>query len=220
MADRVVVLSANPGRVHTVLEVPLPHPRDYRTPELLRLVDELHDIITGHELPDVAGPPPESEPIEPLPDASASEIKGLLEYLDARGGREDLFRISAETNREFGRVITVVKAAEMLDFVDTPKRTVVLEAEGRRFVAAPPAERTAIWRGRLLELRLFRQLVAALEREPRRRIERDAVLEILAIAMPQEDVERVFGTLVRWAQSGGLFDYDEHAEELVMEQPD
>jgi hypothetical protein len=97
---------------------------------------------------------------------------------------------------------------------------VVLEAEGRRFVAAPQAERTAIWRGQLLTLRLFRQLVAAMQREPRRRIERDAVLEILAIAMPQEDVERVFGTLVRWAQAGDLFDYDDRSEELVMERPD
>jgi NitT/TauT family transport system ATP-binding protein len=220
MADRVVVLSANPGRVRTVLENRLPRPRDYRAPELLRLVDELHDIITGHELPDVSGPPRESDPFEPLPDATASEIKGLLEYLDARGGREDLSRIAAETNREFGRVIMVAKAAEMLDFVDTPKRTVVLEAEGRRFVAAPQAERTAIWRGQLLTLRLFRQLVAAMQREPRRRIERDAVLEILAIAMPQEDVERVFGTLVRWAQAGDLFDYDDRSEELVMERPD
>ena len=219
MADRVVVLSANPGRVRTVLEDRLPRPRDYRAPELLRLVDELHDIITGHELPDVSGPPPVSDPIDPLPDATASEIKGLLEYLDARGGREDLFRIATETNREFGRVIMVVKAAEMLDFVDTPKRTVVLEAEGRRFVAAPQAERTEIWRGQLLTLRLFRQLVAALEREPRRRVERDAVLEILAIAMPQEDVERVFGTLIRWAQAGDLFDYDDRSEELVMERP-
>jgi NitT/TauT family transport system ATP-binding protein len=216
MADRVVVLSANPGRIHTVLENRLPRPRDYRAPELLRLVDELHDVITGRELPDVSGPPPEIEPIEPLPEASASEIKGLLEYLDARGGREDLFRIAAETNREFGRVITVVKAAEMLDFVDTPKRTVVLKAEGQRFVAAPPAERTAIWRGQLLKLRLFRQLASAMEREPDRRIERDAVLEILAISMPQEDVERVFDTLARWAQAGDLFDYDDRSEELKL----
>ena len=217
MADRVVVLSANPGRVHTVLEDRLPRPRDYRAPELLRLVDELHDVITGGELPDVTGPPPEVEPIEPLPDATASEVLGLLEYLDARGGREDLFRIAVETDREFGRVITVVKAAEMLDLVDTPKRTVVLEAQGRRVVAAPPAERTAIWRERVLTLRLFRQIAAALERAPDRRVERDAVLEILAIAMPQENVERVFDTLVRWAQAGGLFDYDERAEELTLE---
>ena len=112
MADRIVVLGANPGRVRTVVEDRLPRPRDYRSGELLRLVDELHDIITGSEMPDVVAPPAGLEPIEPLPDAAPGEILGLLEYLDARGGTDDLFRIAAETNREFGRVITVVKAAE------------------------------------------------------------------------------------------------------------
>jgi NitT/TauT family transport system ATP-binding protein len=216
MADRIVVLGANPGSVRTVLDDRLPRPRDYRSSELLRLVDELHDTITGSEMPDVAGPPPGLEPVEPLPDASPVEMLGLLEYLDARGGTEDLFRISAETNREFGRVITVVKAAEMLDLVDTPKRTVMLDVAGKRLVAAGTADRKVLWREQLLKLRLFRQVLAALEREPDRRIPRDDILEILALAMPQENLERVFDTLVLWAQAGDLFDYDDAKEELVL----
>jgi NitT/TauT family transport system ATP-binding protein len=216
MADRIVVLGANPGRIRTVIEDRLPRPRDYRSGDLLRLVDELHDVITGSEMPDAPAPPAGVEPIEPLPDATPGQIMGLLEYLDARGGSEDLFRIAAETNQEFGRTITVVKAAEMLDFVDTPKRAVILEADGRRFVAASPGQRAAIWREHVLRLRLFRQLVSAMEREPGRRVERDAVLEILAIAMPQESVERVLGTLILWAQAGELFDYDDRTEELVL----
>src|SRR5216684_8113611 len=35
MADRIVILSAKPGRVRTVVQNPLPHPRDYRTPQAL-----------------------------------------------------------------------------------------------------------------------------------------------------------------------------------------
>ncbi len=219
MADRIVVLGANPGHVRTVVENRLPRPRDYRSSELLRLVDELHDVITGGEMPDVPGPPPGAEPIEPLPNAAPGEILGLLEYLDARGGTEDLFRIAAETIREFGQVITVVKAAEMLDFVDTPKRAVILVAEGKRLVAAGPAERKAVWREQVLKLRLFRQVLSAIEREPERRLARDSVLEILALVMPQENLERVFETLVRWAQAGDVFDYDGQAEELVAPEP-
>ncbi len=57
MADRIVVLDANPGRVRTVVENTLPRPRDYRAPGLLHLVDRLHDIITGMEMPDVPAAP-------------------------------------------------------------------------------------------------------------------------------------------------------------------
>ena len=219
MADRIVVLGANPGRVRTVVENRLPRPRDYRSPEVLSMVDELHDIITGHELPDVpvpaAGPMPSA--IEPLPDASASEIVGLLEYLDAHGGREDVFRIAGDTNREFGHLIGVVKAAEMLNFVDTPKRLAVLEPDGQRFVRSTPVERKAIWREQLLKLHLFHEIHQVLGRQPDHSIDRDFVLETIIMRLPQENYERIFQTLIRWARFGDLFAYDETTQTVSLQ---
>jgi NitT/TauT family transport system ATP-binding protein len=224
MADRIVVMSANPGRVRTVVENHLPRPRDYRSPEALRLVDELHEIITGSELPDVvpaaaaaAAPalvPP--EPIEPIPAATPSEIHGLLEYLDARGGSEDVFKIAADTGRAFGDVITVVKAAELLDFVDTPKRLVVLEAAGQRLLRAAAVEREAVWREQLLKLRLFREIVEGLRRQEDGEMDSDSVLETIALQMPYENYERVFETVVKWGLFGDLFEYDDEARVLRL----
>jgi NitT/TauT family transport system ATP-binding protein len=217
MADRIVVLSANPGRVRTVVESRVPRPRDYRSPEVLRLVDQLHDIITGAEMPDA---PPDSIPaangaFEPLPEASSSGLVGLLEYLDARGGCEDLFRIAADTNQEFGMVINIVKAGEMLDFLDTPRRMVVLEPEGQRFVKATPVDRKVIWREQLLTLRIFKEVRSMMGAEGK--VEKEAVLAMLQREMPHENYERAFATLVRWARFGELFAYDEGSETLEMQ---
>jgi NitT/TauT family transport system ATP-binding protein len=217
MADRIVVMGTNPGTVRTVVENRMPRPRDYRSPDLQRLVDQLHDIITGSEMPDVAPPVavPGVAPIEPLPEASPSEIVGLLEYLDARGGKEELFRIVADTRREFGQIISVVKATEMLDLVDTPKRMVILADEGRRYLKAPtPEERNRIWREQLVKLRLFRDLDDILSRQPNHEVERDFVFETIALALPEENYGRVFNTLVKWASAGELFEYDEDREVL------
>jgi NitT/TauT family transport system ATP-binding protein len=217
MADRIVVMAANPGRVRTVVENRLPRPRDYRSPDLQRLVDQLHDVITGSEMPDLAAPAaaPALGPIEPLPEASPSEIIGLLEYLDARGGREELFRIVSDTRREFGQVISIVKAAEMLDLVDTPKRMVTLNADGQRFLrTATPEERRAVWREQLLKLRLFRELNEVLEREPDHELDRDFVYETLALALPEENYGRMFDQLVRWARAGDLFEYNTRDHKL------
>ncbi len=211
MADRIVILSANPGRVRTVVENRLPRPRDYRSPEFLRLVDHLHELITGHELPDVppapAGPGPRTP--EPLPEATTSEIVGLLEYLDARGGREDIFRIAGDTHCEFGRMLAIVEAAELLDFVETPRRLVILEPEGQRFLKAAVEERKAIWREQLLKLPLFQLVHDVLQRQPDRAVDRDFVLETLVLHLPQENHERLFNTFIRWARFGNLFAYDE-----------
>jgi len=219
MADRIVILGALPGRVRTVVRNDLPRPRDYRSPELLKLIDRLHEIITGSELPDVpvVAAPREAGFVEPLPEASASEIVGLMEYLDARGGRRDMFHVASDTNREFGRMISIVKAAELLNFVDTPKSMVVLEPEGARFLQALPEERKALWREQLLKLNLFREVHNALQRQPRHEVDRDFVLETIIMRMPQEDYEKVFNTFIRWARFGDLFSYDEATETVALQ---
>ncbi len=219
MADRIVILGANPGRVRTVVKNDLARPRDYRSRELLRLVDHLHEIITGSELPDVpaVAAPRAAGFIEPLPEASASEIIGLLEYLDARGGQQDVFRIASDTNREFGQVISIVKAAEMLNFVDTPKSMAILEPEGRRFVQARPEQRKALWREQLLNLSLFVQVYDLLQRQPNHEVDQDFVLETIIMRMPQENYGKVFNTFIRWARFGDLFSYNEASEVISLQ---
>jgi NitT/TauT family transport system ATP-binding protein len=223
MADRIVILAAGPGRVRTVVENRLPRPRDYRSPGALQLVEELHGIITGSELPDVpAAPPAAALPgrFEVIPPASPGEILGLLEYLDARGGADDLFRIANETGRPFGDVIAVVKAAELLDFVDTPKQMVILEPVGQRLLRAAAAERTEIWRHQLLELGLFREIVEALARAEGGDLDADFALEMIALRMPYENFERVFETAAKWAVAGDLFEYDDDAGVLRVPRPE
>lgn len=217
MADRIVVLGSSPGCVRSIIANRLPRPRDYSAADFLRMVDRLHEIITGHEMPDVAEPADEALATEVIPDASTSEIVGLLEYLDARGGRQDVFRVSAETNREFGRVITVAKAAEILDLVDTPGRTLLLTPVGRRLVRAGPDEQKPIWREQLLKLWLFRDVHEVLLRQERHAIGADVIKEIIVFQMPAENYERVFDTFVRWARFGNLFAYNEDTEELSLQ---
>lgn len=217
MADRIVVLSANPGQIRQVMENHLPRPRDYRSAEFLQLVDQLHDVITRSELPDApVVPPGRALTIEPLPEALPSQIIGLLEYLDARGGREEIFRIAADTHQEFGRIINVVEGAELLDLVDTPRRMVVLEPNGQRLVRAMPEERKDLWRTRILQLWLFKMVYETLKQQPGQKIDRDFVLETIVLQMPQENYEKVFETFTQWAHFGNLFEYDEATEVITL----
>jgi NitT/TauT family transport system ATP-binding protein len=169
----------------------------------------LHDIITGHEMPDT--PEPAVEParpdFEPLPPVPAGEIEGLLEFLNTRGGREDLFRIAADTNREFGEMIAIAKAAELLDLVETPKRMVVSTELGTAFEQAGPPERKAIWRAQLMSLRIFQEVSDLISRLGE--VEETLVKEMMAVQLPQQDYEQMFRTMVGWGRYGELFAYDE-----------
>ena len=220
MADRIVLLGANPGRILKIVENHLPRPRDYRSPDILRLIDKIHDIITGHEMPDVPAPQVPAPPgLEPLPEVTASEIVALLEYLDARGGTDEVFKIASEMNLEFGAAIKVVKAAEMLNFVDTPRRAVILENTGRLFVKADAEERKKFWREQILKLRFFREIYEILLKREERSIDSEFVLETIAIKMPLENYKRIFNTFVSWARFGSLFSYNPKEKTLSLLEP-
>jgi hypothetical protein len=152
---------------------------------------------------------------EPLPDVTAGEIESLLEYLDAHDGQDDVFHIAADTHRDCGRLVNVAKAAELLEFVTMPRRQVVLEHEGRRFVKASRADRRAIWRERLLQLQLFRAAQEMLRREGGP-IDSELVRETLILNLPEENHEREFSTFVDWARYGDLFAYDEMTEQISI----
>ncbi len=218
MADRIVLLGTNPGRVLKIVENRLPRPRDYRSPDILRLIDKIHDIITGHEMPDVPEPQVPSRILEPLPDVAPSDIVALLEYLDARGGTDEVFKIASEMNREFGNAIKVVKAAEMLNFVDTPKRAVTLENTGRLFVKANAEERKNIWRAQILKLRFFNEIYEILVRKEDHSIDSEFVLETIAIKMPLENYKRTFNTFISWCRFGDLLVYDSPNKTISLAQ--
>jgi NitT/TauT family transport system ATP-binding protein len=49
LADRIPVLSSNPGRIRAELPVTLPRPRDRNEAGFDELVDTVYDILTGRE---------------------------------------------------------------------------------------------------------------------------------------------------------------------------
>ena len=154
--------------------------------------------------------------VEPLPDVPTTDIVSLLEHLHGRGGQQDVFRLCDETNREFARVIAVVKAAEMLGFIETPGQMVVLGPKGESFAERALDGRKALWREQLLTLRLFREFYDLIQANPDHEIDRDFILETIVTRMPYENYEKIFNTFIRWARFGELFAYDETVQRISL----
>ena len=97
----------------------------------------------------------------------------------------------------------------MLELVDTPKRMVVIDTIGRKFLSANPEQRKVIWREQLLKLRLFREVYDCIQRQPEHTVNQDFVEETIILRLPQENHEKTFQTFIRWARFGNLLAYDE-----------
>jgi len=218
LGDRIVIMGTNPGSVREVIPNPLPHPREYRDPAFLALVDEIHAVITQIHLPDEHRRLPEPRAqLEPFPNAQVAEVFGLLEVLHDQGGVANLFALGNRFRIDIGRVILIVKAAELFELVDTPKQEVRLTPIGRELVAGDANARKRIVHSRLLAIPTFRYLVDRLRHAPEMRLPADVVEEELAMHVPTEPTEELFETIVRWGRYGELLGYDPETREVYLD---
>lgn len=226
LGTRIVILGGHPARVLSVVENTLPYPRDYRDTAFVALQERIHELLTHGIMPDEEPPaalpagkePP--QPIEALPPADVSEIIGLLEMLDDRGGEANIFAFANELNLEFGRAIAVAKAAEMLDFVDTPRQRVLLLTLGRKFLRADVNERKAVWGRQLLNIKLFLMFKNMVEENAPEGMDQEDALDELNTLLPAENAQTIFDILTTWGQYGELFRYDHDDQAIVPFEPE
>jgi NitT/TauT family transport system ATP-binding protein len=214
MASRILIMSANPGRLKAAIENPMPYPRDPRSSAYQGLVDRLHDAITGVYLPEQATEPRPAtilagllglSAITSIPMVEVREMIGLLDAVRSQGGDVEFFRLTAELGRAFTRILLAAKAAELLQFLETPQDHLVLTERGRQFLAAPRAMRKQLFREQLLQVPLVKRMREMLEHSPERRLAKDILLEELAIQCPQEDPKRLLRILINWGRFADLW---------------
>jgi NitT/TauT family transport system ATP-binding protein len=215
MATRICVLFPNPGRLGCVVENQLPYPRDWRDPRFQELVLLIREAITTQTLPDLPAEPPAvvSRPVsrtrshmESIPRVSVGQILGLLSIVEVDPTLTDIFDISHEIGRDFGGTIALVKAAEILEFVDTPKNDVYLTPLGKRFIEADRELREQIFADQVRKLRLFHIILAQLQENEE--VESEQVLHQIASALPYDNPEKTLETMIAWGRYAGLIDYD------------
>lgn len=224
MAQKIYVFGEGPGHIRTVLHNALPYPRDTRHPKYQELVEVIHAVITEALIPEeeeaaltrAAARPAWYQGLENLPDISPNEIVGLLEILDNAGGKMDIFELAKKTESEFGHCLAVVKTAELLDFVDTPKQTVLFTDLGKRFVRVETVERKAIFSEQVQRLRIFQMVLAWVTEAPDQEITRDDVIARLQRYYPNENLEKFFDTLVGFGRYAEILSYNANAGVLAL----
>jgi NitT/TauT family transport system ATP-binding protein len=214
LADRIVVMGTHPGKIRSILKNSVPHPRQYDSPAFLRMVKQIHHEIVSEHLPDEKVAAPGGGRIEPIPCVHLSEIIGLMEIVHDRGGSANVFDLDELTTYDFGRTLSVVMGGEMLDFLNTPKDTVVLTEMGSRFLHEDINGRKRLLRQQLLELELFQVLIAQFRDADDRQVSKGEVLGRLAKQLPHQDSEKLLATILEWGRYSELFEYSDQTETL------
>jgi NitT/TauT family transport system ATP-binding protein len=152
-----------------------------------------------------------------LPEIGISQILGLVELLISKGGREDIYKLAGELSLELGETLTVIKAAEMLNLVNTPGGDVVVEEFGQQVIDASITERKELLCVKIENLPAFKSVRDFLTHQTDGEVTRDRVLDKLAELIPNEDAESSFSTLVNWGRYAELFGYNDDSQTFYLD---
>jgi NitT/TauT family transport system ATP-binding protein len=222
LADRIVVLGTHPARIRADFRVSLPQPRDRKSAEFLIYVDYIYKVMTQPELepaPFTGLPSLRKPSFQVLPHATAGGMAGLLEFLNERGGKEDLYHLAEELLMEVDDLFPIVDAAVMLDLAYSTQGDVRLTPAGKQFAEADIATRKRLFREALLShVTLIQQIRNALEGKSNRAVPLEFFRDVLDEHLSQEDVQRQIDTALNWGRYAEIFTYNSESDELLLDQ--
>jgi len=223
LADRIVVLGTNPGRIRAEIAVELDRPRHRRTAAFQLLVDRLYRLMTGgdEDLPRAAeAPGVNPTPETPLPHATVDGLSGLAEILE-RVGATTLGDVAHQLGLRADDLLPPTDALELLGFATVDEGTVRLTAAGATFAGADIQVSKEIFAAALQQRAPLVAFIAnALERTADGTLRIGFFADVLRRYFSDAETQRQLDIAIDWGRYAELFEYDANHEELSLERPE
>jgi NitT/TauT family transport system ATP-binding protein len=226
LADRIIVLGRNPGRIRTDFRVSLAQPRDRKSEPFTQLVDYIYKVLTKPEMapaavpgaqPEVAARAEQKAKYQMLPHARPGGIAGLLELLLDKGGRDDIYRLADDLAFEIDDLLPIVDAAQMLGFLTIEEGDAVITTSGTEFADSEILRQKELFRDAVVaNVLLLKQIQRALESKSDHTVPEDFFLDMLDEQFSEEESQRQMETAVTWGRYAELFDYDAGRRRFVL----
>jgi NitT/TauT family transport system ATP-binding protein len=226
LADRILVLGTNPGRIRADFVNPLPRPRRRRTPDFDELVDEIYRMMTQREAATITRPAASgggdagTVSDTPLPPASVDGLSGLAEILIGRhAGAADLADLADGLGLEVDDLLPLVDALVMLGFADLRDDRLELTGNGQVFAGASIQDSKEIFaRACLDRAPLVRTIYRALQASQDGNLPAALFTDILRTSYSEEDAARQLDAAVNWGRYAELYDYDAARGQIIREE--
>lgn len=221
MADRIVVMDKDPGRVVAEMKVNLKHPRSRKSTDFISLVDQVYGLLAGQTQPEqieVGTAPGEPGPTRSLPDININDLAGMLENVDsAPNNRYDLYLLADDLNIDSDHLLSLVDAAELMGFATVAQGDITLTPLGETFAEASILTRKEIFATRIRRIPFFKWLFTMLRAADRQQLRREVLLTALELEFPTEEAKRQLEIAANWGRYTELLAYDDDNDVFYLE---
>jgi NitT/TauT family transport system ATP-binding protein len=223
MCDRILVFSANPGRIAAEIKVGLPQPRNRLDPVFRQLVDDIYGRMTEQAgRPAREGVFPGTGIAMVMPRVSPNVLSGLVDTLAAEpyNGRADLPHLAANLQMEVDDLFPVLETLQLLRFAKVAEGDVRLTEPGMRFARADLDEGKRLFAQHLIAyVPLAAHIKRVLDERESHRAPASRFRDELEDWMSEETAENTLRAVISWARYAELFAYDEDDGVFSLENP-
>lgn len=224
MCDRILLLSSNPGRVMSEIEVDLPQPRNRLDPVFQALVEQIYVQMTGGDQAEAqrqglfAGMGMGMV----LPPVSTNALAGLIVAVSAQpyDGRADLPALASTLQYSADELLPIAEVLQLLRFAELQGGDLQLLPAARRYMQSDVDGRKQLFAQHLLS---YVPLVAHVRRVLDDRSSRTAPArrfrDELEDVMSEQDARATLDCVTQWGRYAELYAYDEVADLFSLENP-
>ncbi len=225
MCDRILVFSANPGRVSAEIRVDLPQPRDRLDPAFRALVDAIYARMTER----ASAAQPRNDGLFPgmgitmaLPRVSTNSLAGLIEEVDGTpfNGKASLSDLAEVSDLEVDELLPIAESLQLLRFAELRGADFVLTAAGRHYAGAAVDARKAQFAAALTaHVPLAGHIRRILDERTSKTAPARRFRDELEDHMSEEYADETLRTVTLWGRYAEIFAYDEDADQFSLENP-
>jgi NitT/TauT family transport system ATP-binding protein len=225
MADRILVLSSNPGRIASEIPVTLPHPRDRLDNDFRALVDKIYALMTQRPDPTKQATREAATAVGlglAIPRVSTNSLAGMLEEIAAPpyDGKADLPHLADSLQLEIDELFPLGETLQLLRLAEFEEGDIKLTALGRRFVDMDVDQRKKVLGDQVLaHVPLASHIKRVLDERPTHRAPATRFREELEDYMSEDYAERTLRAIINLGRYGELFAYDENSQTFSYENP-
>ena len=217
MADRIIIMGKDPGRVIAEMNVNLRHPRHRKDTAFQALTDKVYAAVAGKTELEVFGAVPGQPGRKPkLPAAHLNALAGLVEKVAAEHGRCDLYLLSSGLVMELDDLLPIVEAGEILGFLVVQEGDLELTPLGHAYAEASILARKELVAGRILRLPLISWIYETLQQDDNQRVAKEYFVDGLQTDFADRS-EKQLMIAVQWGRFAEIFGYDDDTDELFLE---
>ncbi|UCM92147.1 MULTISPECIES: ABC transporter ATP-binding protein [unclassified Candidatus Tisiphia] len=227
MADKVLILSSNPGRIVSELAITLPRLRDVQSMEFRTMVDKIYALmVSAYEKP----PLPVSNKqkaivgnIDQKIHLSVNELIGSIEALSASPykGSANLSELSKIFHiNNMGEILHIVGALQILNFANVTSESIKLNKHGKLFFTSSLEDRKKMLAQHLLDnIPLASYICEILHQRLDHKAPLSRFKTQLEDTLSSEDATITLKSIIGLGRYAEIFSYDDNKKVFSLDNP-